>query len=146
MLKKILENEIVSFVILAVRLYLGIWFLNHVISQGMYHPQAWAKIGGAMHFLGINFLPSVWGFLAFLAYVLGSLLVISGIFFRFGAAAVAVVLLVAANMHFALGQGMPVAKHALNFCIAFLILIITGPGIYVLPKYITLFQKQGKSK
>jgi putative oxidoreductase len=136
MLKKIFENEIVSFIILIMRLYLGGWFIHHVIAQGMYHPNSWAKIGSAMQFLGINFLPQFWGFMAVFAYLIGSLFLISGVYFRLGAASMAFVLLVAVNMHFGLGQGFAMAKYALIFLVVFLILIFTGPGRYSLTGYL----------
>jgi putative oxidoreductase len=131
MLRMIVENKLVSLVILAARIYLGVWFLNHVMKGAMYVPGNWVNIGSAVKYAGINFWPQFWGFMAFFTYVTGSVLLISGVSFRLGAAGMAFVLLIAANMHFALGQGLAVA-------------IVTGPGIYVLPEFIKMYRSKNK--
>jgi putative oxidoreductase len=136
MLDNIVKNKVVSAVLLVVRLFLGYWFLKLVIQYGMLHPHMWVQLGSAMKYLGIGFLPGFWGFMAVLSYVVGSLLLITGVYSRWASGFMAFDMIVASHMHFALGQGLAAAKPALIFLVVFVILTITGPGIYSLGKYI----------
>jgi putative oxidoreductase len=51
----------------------------HKLSGGQ---AAWAHIGHAMAYLGIGFMPNVWGLLAALAEFLGGILLVLGFLFR----------------------------------------------------------------
>jgi len=100
------------------------------------------QIGGAMAQFGFTKYPAVWGFLCALAETFGGLCVLFGIFFRPAAFILFFNMVVACTFMFKMSGapdlssigtvtdwigkiGMPVA-----FCVAFLALLLTGPGKY----------------
>lgn len=124
------RNEYRDEGLLLLRLGLGVMFLLHgwpLLAGG---PEKWAGLGGAMAALGIRGLPTLWGLAAALIEFCGGLCLILGAFFRPAVLLLAVTMAVAANHHLARGDGLAGASHALELCIVFLGLSLTGPGRY----------------
>lgn len=113
------------FLRVATGLYMAI---GHGWSKVVGGPSQWAELGGAMGLLGINFLPTVWGFLSMAAEFGCALLVVAGIATRPAALILALNMAVAANMHIQTGNGSP--ELALMYGIVFLSLAVIGPGKY----------------
>ena len=96
-------------------------------------PDRWARVGGAMSNLGIDFLPAFWGFLAAISESLGSVLLAVGLLSRPSAAFLACTRSVAALGHLtrppgAPGAGLSGASHALELLVVYVALVLTGPG------------------
>lgn len=96
---------------------------------------AWEGIGGNMKFVGINFLPVFWGFMAAFSEFVGSILIMLGVIFRPATALLAFTMLVAVLRHLSLpadatGAGWSGASHALELLTIYVGLFLTGPGNY----------------
>jgi len=92
----------------------------------------WEKLGGAMSALGIDFAPTFWGLCAALAETVGGALLVVGLATRPAAAALAFTMFVAAWNHYVDGEGFIEWSHATEDGIAFVALILLGPGRYAL--------------
>jgi len=68
--------------LMIIRLGLGIAFMIHGAPILMGGPEKWQVLGGAMGYLGINFLPTFWGFMAAFSEFFGALFLILGLFFK----------------------------------------------------------------
>jgi putative oxidoreductase len=124
---------------------LGLLFLR--VATGLYMafghgwgkvvggPSQWASDGGAMGLLGLNFLPTFWGFMSMVAEFGCALLVVAGLATRPAALLLAINMAVAANMHIQTGNGSP--ETALMYGIVFLTLVVVGPGTYSLDDQLT---------
>ena len=123
-----------DFGLLIVRIGLGIMFIYHGAPKLAGGPEQWAKIGGAMKVVGIQFAPALWGFLAAAVETFGGLLLIIGLAFRPVCILLVINLIVAALTHFAKSDGLFGAAHAIEDGIMFLGLIFIGPGLYSIDK------------
>lgn len=116
--------------LLILRVGLGVMMMTHGLPKIMDGPAGWEGLGGSMKVVGINFLPSVWGFLAAISEGLGGFLLILGLFFRPVNMMLVFTMIIAALVHFAKGDGLSGASHAIELGIVFLALIFIGPGKY----------------
>ncbi len=119
-----------DFGLLFLRLGLGILFVIHGYPKLMGGPSQWAFLGSQMGHLGINFLPTFWGFMAACTEFFGGVFLIVGLFHRLACFFLAFVMLVAMLFHFGKGEGLMGASHALELMIVFLGFIFMGPGKY----------------
>ena len=120
--------------LLLLRLGWGAMFLFHGWPLLLGGPARWAGLGRAMGALGIAALPKVWGLAAALCECVGGLCLVLGLFFRPACLALAVTMAVAVHWHFARGDGLAGAAHALEAGILFLALLLIGPGRYSLDR------------
>ena len=118
--------------LLILRLGVGAMFMVHGVPKIMGGSELWVKLGTAMGNFGIDFWPTVWGFLAALSEGGGGLLMIAGLFFRPAMALMFITMTVAATHHLAGGDGIQIASHAIEAGTIFLSLIFIGPGKYTL--------------
>jgi len=118
--------------LLILRIGLGIMFIDHGGPKLFGGPEMWDKLGGAMGNFGIHFLPQFWGFMAAIAEFGGGIALILGVLFQPMMLILVINLIVAAGSHFARGQGLSGASHAIEDGIVFLSLIFIGPGKYTL--------------
>lgn len=116
------------------RIGLGAMMMFHGIPKLSGGPKLWEKIGTSMHNLGIDFLPTFWGFMASFSEGIGGLLIVLGLLFRPSAILIIITLIVAAIQHFSAGDGWMGASHAIETALAFLILLFIGPGKYSIDK------------
>ena len=116
--------------LLILRVGLGIMMMVHGLPKIMGGPAGWEGLGGSMKVVGIDFLPTVWGFLAAISEGLGGFLLILGLFFRPVNMMLVFTMIIAALVHFAKGDGINGASHAIELGIVFLGLIFIGPGKY----------------
>lgn len=128
--------------LLILRLGLGIMFLYHGAPKIFGGPDMWAKIGGAAGNFGITFAPVFWGFMAAVAEFGGGLCLILGLFMKPAMMLLVINMIVASSSHFAGGQGLAGASHAIENGIVFLSLIFIGPGKYSLDHYIISKRKE----
>ncbi|KIH77637.1 putative oxidoreductase [Geoalkalibacter ferrihydriticus] len=120
--------------LLLMRLGLGVMFLVHGVPKLLGGPERWYQLGLAMSYLGIDFMPHMWGIAAALAETLGALCLIFGFFMRPACLVLACTMAVAATMHLGRGDGLQVASHAIELGIVFCGLLILGPGRFSLDR------------
>ncbi|RZA00537.1 MAG: DoxX family protein [Sphingobacteriaceae bacterium] len=120
--------------LLTIRIGLGVMFIMHGYPKLMGGPGGWKHLGGAMHIIGIHFLPVVWGLLSALAETLGGLLVLLGLAFRPACLFLVFNLAMATVSHFSKGDDILTASHAIELAFVFAGLLFVGPGKYSVDK------------
>ncbi len=123
-----------DFGLLFIRIGIGIMYLYHGYPKIMGGPDKWAKLGSAMQFVGVSFLPVFWGFMAAISEFGGAILLIAGYFFRPACVFLTITMAVAAAMHLGKGDGLQAASHAIENGILFFGLLFVGPGKYSLDR------------
>jgi putative oxidoreductase len=119
--------------LLLIRVGLGLMFMFvHGYGKLFGGPDRWARIGSAMASFGLQEGYAFWGFAAAFAEFFGGLLLVLGLFFRPALALMLFTMMVAATSHFARGEGVSGASHAIEVGIALAGLLLTGPGRYSL--------------
>jgi putative oxidoreductase len=119
--------------LLIIRVGLGIMFIYHGYPKLMGGINGWEHLGESMKYVGIHFLPVMWGFLAAATELLGGFLLIIGLAFRPICVLLLINLIVAALMQLRTG-GLGDAAHAIEDAIMFAGLIFIGPGKYSVDK------------
>jgi len=120
--------------LLLLRLGIGIMFIIHGFPKLAGGPAGWTQLGGSMKVIGIDFLPIFWGFMAAVSETFGGFLLIVGLFFRPALILLIITMVIAALVHFAKGDGLSGASHAMELAIVFFGLIFIGPGKYSVDK------------
>lgn len=124
--------------LLAIRVGIGTSMLAlHGWGKIQGGPELWSRLGGAMGQLGIDFAPTLWGFLAAFAEFGCSILIILGVLFRAATGMLAFTMFVAVLRHLNLpadndASGWSGASHALEFLTVYVGLLLAGPGKYAL--------------
>jgi len=117
--------------LLLMRVGFGGLMMNHGWDKVAGGPEKWKGLGGwAMGTLGIDFLPTFWGFMAAFAEFFGAFGVLIGLFTRLNASLAAFTMLIAAAVHLVSGDGLEGSEPAIVYFIAFAALMMTGPGKY----------------
>ena len=125
--------------ILILRIGIGFMFILHGWPKFIGGPEKWLSLGEfGMRSIGINFLPTFWGFMAVFSEFFGGIHLILGLFTRFFSTLLFVTMIVATMTHIA--DGIMEASHAIESSIIFLALIFMGAGKYSLDY--NLFQKK----
>ncbi|SKB80329.1 putative oxidoreductase [Sphingobacterium nematocida] len=121
--------------LLILRVTIGLTMLIfHGLPKLMGGPEKWKKIGLSMGNLGIDFLPSVWGFSASIVESLCALFIVLGLWTRPNSILLAFTMLIATISHLTAGDGFNVASHAIELMAVFIALFLTGPGKYSVDK------------
>lgn len=94
--------------------------------------ERWEKLGGAMGYLGVDFAPVFWGFMAALSEFGGAILLTLGFFFRPALIFMFITMVMAAISHLGRGDSLGMASHAIENGIVFASLFLVGPGKYSL--------------
>lgn len=124
-----------DFGLLLLRLGVGITFLVHGTPKIMGGPETWAKLGGAMSMLGIDFLPVFWGFMAAFAEFAGAVSMILGWMYRPFMVMLSVTMFVAMMFHINKGDSFNIYSNAMHMLAVFIACIFIGPGKFSLDKY-----------
>jgi len=95
-------------------------------------PEKWADLGGVMGIIGLDFAPAFWGFMAAISEFGAALLVALGLVTRPAALLVALTMAMAATMHLVTGNGSP--ESALIYLVAFVAIMLYGPGKFSVDK------------
>lgn len=120
--------------LLILRIGIGIMFLYHGAPKLFGGLEKWEKLGMAMKYVGVEFMPVFWGFMAAFSEFFGGICIILGLFFRPACILLTLTMAVAASMHLGKGNGLQIASHAIEDGIVFLSLILIGPGKYSIDK------------
>ena len=122
-----------NFGLLIIRVGLGVMFIYHGLPKLMGGPSKWEHTGTAINYVGVHFLPMLWGLLAAATETFGGFLVILGLAFRPVCLLLMIELIVAAVFTFDL-SGLSDATHAIEDAITFAGLLFIGPGKYSIDK------------
>lgn len=118
-----------DFGLLLLRVGLGGMMIMHGWSKLVGGPEVWTKLGGAMHHLGISFLPAFWGFMAAASESVGGALLVIGFLFRPATALLFCTMAVAALMKYRTGDGAFLEwAWPAEMAIVFLSLLFIGAG------------------
>jgi putative oxidoreductase len=120
--------------LLIIHIGLGAMMIFHGYPKMLGGPEGWAGLGSSTKYIGIAFLPVVWGFLAALVETLGGFLLLIGLAFRPVCILLVINMIVAAATHLGKGDGLQGASHAIELAIVFAGLIFVGPGKYSVDK------------
>lgn len=123
-----------NFGLLVIRTGLGLTFIYYgypILTGG---PDKWKALGESTRYVGIHFLPVIWGLMAALVETVGGILLIIGLAFRPVCLLLMTTLIVAIYSHFGRGQGLGDAEHAIEDAIIFAGLLFVGPGKYSMDK------------
>jgi len=123
-----------NFGLLIIRAGLGIMFIYHGYPKLLGGIHSWEGLGQSTRYVGIHFLPAVWGLLAALTEVFGGFLLIIGLAFRPVCILLVCTLIVAAASHFGKGGGLGDASNAIEDAVMFAGLLFVGPGKYSVDK------------
>jgi len=118
--------------LLILRIGIGAAFVVHGFPKLTGGPDKWAGLGQALAALGLNFAPTLMGFMAAISEFGGGLLLVLGLAARPAAFFLFMTMVVATAMHVSNGDPFMRYSHALEAGILFLSLVIIGPGRYSL--------------
>lgn len=90
----------------------------------------WGQVGMAMQSIGIDFAPVFFGFMAAFAEFFGGILLIFGLYMMPTLLLLIITMAVAFLHHVAQGDSFSQIAHPLKAAIAFVALLLTGPGRY----------------
>ena len=114
--------------LLILRVGIGLMFIYHGYAKMFGGPHKWVEVGQAIGLLGITFAPLFWGFMCAFAEFFGGIFLSIGLATRMYAFLLIINMLVAANMHLRMGQGVGAASHAIEMGVVFVSLLIMGAG------------------
>jgi len=126
--------------LLIIRIGIGASFIVHGLPKLLGGPEMWQQIGGAVQFIGIDFAPMFFGFMAAVAESFGGLLLMLGLFFTPSLILLICTMSVALAYHIGQGDGFSSISHPLELLILFVGLLFTGSGKYSLDR--VLFKKK----
>lgn len=119
-----------NFGLLIIRVGLGIMFIFHGYPKLLGGVAMWEQLGSSTKYVGIHFLPAVWGFLCAATETFGGFLLVIGLAFRPVCFLLVINLVVAALSQFGQHEGLMGAAHAIEDAVMFAGLLFLGPGRY----------------
>ena len=122
-----------NFGLLIIRVGLGIMFIYHGYPKLLGGQKMWEQLGESTKYVGIHFMPMVWGLLCAVVETIGGVLLVIGLWFRPVCILLLINLAVAVAVSFH-GGGLQDAAHAIEDAIVFAGLIFLGPGKYSVDK------------
>lgn len=121
--------------LLIIRVVLGTTMIAfHGVPKIMGGVETLEKIGSSMRYIGINFLPVVWGGVAAAVEVIAAALFILGLWTRPASALLATTMLVATIYHLSEGHGLARSSHTIELLAVFLAFCFIGAGRYSVDK------------
>lgn len=123
----------------------GIGFMFIIVHGGpkiIAGPERWERVGSAMSSIGIDFLPTFWGFIASFTEFFGGIFLMLGLFFRPSLFFLTFTMFIATMLNFERHGTLAGAAHPLEVGLVFLALIFIGPGKYSLDNILQLKLKK----
>lgn len=121
--------------LLILRIGIGFFYVYvHGMPKLFGGPEAWTRYGQSMQHVGVEMLPTVWGFLAAFAEFFGGVALILGLLFSPALVLLFITMVVAAIMHLSTGDGLGGAAHSIKMAVIFFSLFLIGPGRYSLDR------------
>lgn len=118
--------------LIILRIGLGVMFILHGYPKMFGGPEMWAEVGTAAQYVGLDFAPMFFGFLAGVIEFFGGIFLILGLFFSPSVIFLMIVMIVATFKHLKTGDGFAYYSHSIEMGIVFLSLFFMGPGKYSL--------------
>jgi putative oxidoreductase len=122
--------------LLVLRIVIGISFAIHGFPKITGGIEMWTRLGGTMSKVGIDFLPTFWGFGAAFFEFFGGIFLLLGFLTRFSAGGLTFTMLIAAIMHFSNGDPINRILHPMELLAIGLFFVLSGPGKYSLDQII----------
>ena len=122
--------------ILIIRLGLGAMYMFHGYPKLFGGYERWEWLGQQMQLIGIDFIPTFWGFMASVSEFVGGLFIILGFMSKPTTIVLTFTMIIAAMYKFNIGEGLFGASQPIEMAIVFIGLFFTGPGKYSLDKLI----------
>jgi len=107
------------------RVFFGAAFIVHGYPKIFGGVEKWSQLGGAMSRIGIDFLPTFWGFMAAFAEFFGGVFLIMGLFTTISSFLIFFTMFIAA---FVVHKGDPFLKRELAICYFFASMMFTLKG------------------
>jgi putative oxidoreductase len=133
MVKSRRKQEIRNIGLLILRIGLGIMFILHGYPKMFGGPDTWVEVGTAMQYLGIDFAPMFFGFMAGVTEFFGGIFLLLGLFFTPSVILLFIVMLVATAKNIGIGE-FANYSHSIEMAIVLLSLILVGAGKYSLDR------------
>ena len=112
------------------RVGVGAMMIVHGFDKLKGGTAVWTDLGSAMNALHIPYIHVFWGFMCAITETIGGLFCVLGLWFRAVCLFMIFNFIVAALFHFAKGDGLQEAAHALELIFVFAGLVFLGPGTY----------------
>lgn len=128
------QKQLRNIGLLILRLGLGLMFILHGYPKIFGGPEMWTEVGTSMQYVGINFAPMFFGFMAGIAEFFGGIFLLLGLFFRPSTILLIIVMAVATATHIGSGDPFSDYSHSIELGIVFISLLFIGPGKYNLDK------------
>lgn len=109
-------------------------FILHGYPKMFGGPETWTEVGMAMQYLGIDFAPMFFGFMAGVAEFFGGIFLVLGLFFTPSVILLFLVMLVASVENIATADGLANYPHSIELAVVFLSLVFIGAGKYSLDR------------
>jgi putative oxidoreductase len=123
-----------NFGLLIIRLGFGLIFIYYGWPKLIGGVKKWEGLGEAMKYVGVHFLPVVWGLLCAVVETLGGALLIIGLCFRPVCLLLVISLVVAALAQYVPHHDVRAAVEAVGDAVLFTGLLFIGPGKYSVDK------------
>lgn len=120
--------------LLIIRIGLGFMFILHGYPKMFGGPDMWVEVGSAMQFLGMDFAPMFFGFMAGVTEFFGGIFLLFGLFFTPSLIFLFMVMVVATIKHLGAGDEFIYYSHSIEMAIVFMGLLFIGPGKYSLDR------------
>lgn len=114
--------------LLILRLGLGTMLILHGYPKMFGGPETWVEVGSAMQYLGIDFAPMFFGFMAGVTEFFGGIFLLLGVFFTPTLIALFLVMIVATAQQMGAAEGFTDYSHSIELAVVFLSLMFIGPG------------------
>jgi len=118
--------------ILIFRIGIGITFILHGYPKITGGVETWTRVGGAISYLGIDFYPAFWGFMAAISEFGGGILLATGMFFRTAIMFLFTTMFVATFMKYSKDLPFKEYAHSLELAIVLIAFLFIGAGKYKL--------------
>lgn len=127
----------INTVLFLMRVAIGILTIGHGYPKIMLGFSGWHDLGTTfMVPLGINFLPTLWGFLGAVTEFLGGIMFTIGFKTRVASAALTIMMIVAAAWHINRGDGYNFYSFPLTLIVVYLAYLVMGSGIISVDSYL----------
>lgn len=128
--------------LLILRLGLGVMFILHGYPKMFGGPETWTEVGTAVQYIGIDFAPMFFGFMAGVIEFFGGIFLLLGLFFTPSLVALFLVMIVATANHFGAADGFSDYSHSIEMAVVFLSLMFIGPGTLSLDRKLHKTQRR----